>query len=149
MKLATIHVGTLAPREIVQTRKDQIIAVFEFWRSLLSNPRSRMDLSREKKIGSMLTIGYSVEDLQLACIGCYFSDFHRGQNDRHTAYQDIGLICRDAEHVDKFLAIADRQAEHITDERARNARYAQDRQPPSAEARAKIDTIMAKLKERK
>jgi hypothetical protein len=26
-----------------------------------------------------------------------------GENDRHTKYNDIALICRDAQHVEQFL----------------------------------------------
>lgn len=26
-----------------------------------------------------------------------------GENDRHKTYNDIGLICRDAEHIDRFI----------------------------------------------
>lgn len=73
----------------------------------MGNPRARLDVKRAKAIRLMLAAGYSREDLELAIFGCSISPFHRGQNDRGQKYQDIALICRDAEHVDKFIAIAE------------------------------------------
>lgn len=82
--------------------------VFERWKQVMGSPRSRLDPSRAKAIDAMLSIGYSVEDLQLAIFGCSVSPFHQGQNDRKERYVDIALICRDAQHVDKFIALAEK-----------------------------------------
>lgn len=87
---------------------DEIEQVFTRWKETMGSPRARLDPKRAKAIRGMLAVGYSVEDLQLAIFGCSVSPFHCGQNDRATKYQDIALICRDAEHVDKFIELAER-----------------------------------------
>ena len=91
-----------------------VLEVFEFWKQLLSNGRSRLDEKRRKAIIARLRDGYSVEDLQLACLGCRASPFHNGENDRNRAYKSIELICRDADHVDHFIEVAEKEAAKLT-----------------------------------
>lgn len=135
-------------RETAKAVSVQIVEVFEFWKGLLSNARSRLDQERRKKIAERLKDGYSIEDLKLAIIGCSFSPYHQGMNDNHIRYQDIELICRHARHVDKFIEIAEREAERIMAERARKTAHDAPRAPVSEESRAKIDTLLASLKAR-
>lgn len=82
--------------------------VFERWKAVMGSPRSRLDPARAKAIDAMLAVGYSVEDLELAVFGCSVSPFHQGNNDRQMKFADIGLICRDAQHVDQFIALAEK-----------------------------------------
>lgn len=82
--------------------------LFERWKATMTKPRARLDEKRTRAIRAMLAVGYSVEDLELAIFGCSVSPFHQGQNDRGTKFEDIALICRDAEHVDKFIALAEK-----------------------------------------
>lgn len=86
---------------------ENIEHLFERWKTTMGKTRARLDEKRGKAIRSMLAIGYSVEDLELAIFGCSVSKFHQGQNDRGTKFDDIALICRDAEHVDRFIALAE------------------------------------------
>lgn len=87
---------------------EQIEHVFERWKATMGHSRARLDKERTKAIREMLVVGYSVEDLELAIFGCSISAFHQGQNDRATKFDDITLICRDAKHVDKFIALAEK-----------------------------------------
>lgn len=89
---------------------DGVEEVFERWKTTMGHTRARLDPKRAKAIRGMLDIGYTVEDLHLAIFGCSVSPFHQGQNDRSTKFDDIGLICRDAEHVDRFIALAEKAA---------------------------------------
>lgn len=114
--------------------------VFDFWQKALSNGRSRLDDKRRRLIGARLKDGYSVEDLQLAVMGCRASDWHNGDNDRHQRYVGIELICRDAEHVDRFIEIAERAASR---EIARAAQRKDDRPPAPL---AKPEEVRAKIK---
>ena len=148
--------GIVVTRETVRTEIAKVEEVFTFWRELLSTPRSRLDADREKKIRAMLKIGYSVEDLKLAVIGCAFSDFHAGANDRHTRYQDIELICRHAKNVDRFIAIAEREGERLMRERRERAQQADEKakdaageRSRSAETEAMFQAMLAKLKARR
>lgn len=98
--------------------------VFAFWRELLSNPRARMDDKRRRLINARISDGYSVEDLQLACLGCRASAFHMGDNDRGTRYCSIDLICRSAENVDRFMEIAETDAHRISRKAVQQAQEA-------------------------
>ena|SRR3990167_4787854 len=84
---------------------DEVFEVFEYWKIRLNKPRSKLDKARARKIQERLKDGYSVTDLLAAIDGCARSAFHNGENERHTTYNDISLICRDAEHIDRFLQI--------------------------------------------
>lgn len=86
---------------------EEIEHIFERWKTTMGHPRARLDAKRSKAIRAMLAVGYTVEDLELAIFGCSVSPFHQGQNDRGQKYEDIALICRDAEHIDKFIALAE------------------------------------------
>lgn len=88
--------------------QEDVEQVFDRWKGTMGHTRAKLDQKRAKAIRAMLTVGYTVEDLQLAIFGCSISPFHQGQNDRSTRFDDIALICRDAEHVDKFIALAEK-----------------------------------------
>ena len=87
---------------------DEVEHIFDRWKMTMGHPRARLDPKRAKAIRGMLACGYTVEDLELAVFGCSISPFHQGQNDRATKFDDIALICRDAEHVDRFIALAEK-----------------------------------------
>lgn len=122
--------------------------VFDFWREQLSNARSRLDDKRRKAILARFRDGYTVEDLQLAVMGCKASEFHNGANDRGRRYVSIELICRDADHVDSFIEIAEKAAGV---EMARIARgQAKPEAPAEPEKRsertqAQIDALRARF----
>ena len=79
--------------------------IFEYWKLRFGKKRSKLDAKRRRLIEARFKDGYSVLDLREACDGCALSEFHNGNNERHTSYNDIALICRDAEHLDKFIEI--------------------------------------------
>ena len=69
--------------------------------------RHKLDAKREKLIRERLKT-YSVDDLCEAINGCAQSDFHMGRDPAHLGKLNngIGLILRDAEHIDKFRDLA-------------------------------------------
>lgn len=81
--------------------------VFAHWQDGMNHPQSKLDDRRKKKIMARFADGYSVEQLCAAIDGCKLSPHHMGENDKHTVYDDLELICRDASHVDKFIALAE------------------------------------------
>jgi hypothetical protein len=81
--------------------------VFDAWREVTGKQRAKLDPKRRKLIGAALHLGYTVEELCLAVTGWAFSPHHRGENDRRTVYNDLGLLLRDADHIDQFLALAE------------------------------------------
>lgn len=81
--------------------------VFEHWRSrraeLIGKTRGRplrLTETRLAAIRGRLEEGYSTEDLKQASDGCLSSDWHVKKG-----HIDIELICRDQEHVDRYLTM--------------------------------------------
>lgn len=77
-------------------------AVFDHWRETWQHPHAKLDEKRRKRIREALD-GYTVAQLRDAISGYRNSPHHRGQNDRNTVYDDIGLFLRDAAHIDAGL----------------------------------------------
>jgi hypothetical protein len=97
-------VALRAPQE--EVRLDPAESAFQHWQHVMGYKRARLDQKRRKTINDRLKDGYSLQDLQDAINGCYLSPFHHdGENERQTRYDDIALILRDAEHVDRFIKL--------------------------------------------
>lgn len=103
--LGSTHVVEPREKSLARPRAD-VHQVFEHWRQVHDHPSAKLDPKRQRVIANAIKLGYSADDLCEAIDGCKLSPFHQGQNDRHTVYDDIALICRDAEHVDRFRRIA-------------------------------------------
>lgn len=80
--------------------------VFDHWRKTWGHEKAHLDAKRRKVLQGALT-AYSVADLCRAITGYRNSPHHTGQNDRATVYDDIGLLLRDAAHIDAGLRFAD------------------------------------------
>lgn len=81
--------------------------IFSYWQQIMEHPRAKLDAKRRKKISDRLRDGYTEDDLRKAIEGCKKSPHHMGKNEHGTVYDGLELICRDAEHVDRFIAIAE------------------------------------------
>lgn len=77
--------------------------IFEYWKRTMNHPRAKLDKKREQAIERAFKLGYSVNELEQAINGCATSPFHMGKNDSHKVYDDIGLIFRDAKHIEGFM----------------------------------------------
>ena len=113
-KLANENGGKVACHEMsrnVTTDKDKdkdkkninIVELFEFWKVTLCHEKSRLDAKREKAIKNALSLGYTIDDLKAAIVGCSKTPHNMGQNDRGEKYDSIDLIFRDADHIDRFI----------------------------------------------
>lgn len=118
------------PRESINGHRREIDSLFEHWRYVMGKSSSRMDDRREQAIARALNIGYSAEQVRLAIEGCRASDFHMGRNDRGMVYNDVTLICRDAEHLDRFIELGER-ARRLAERRRENRAPANDIQVAS------------------
>jgi uncharacterized protein YdaU (DUF1376 family) len=85
---------------------DPVLVVFEHWQKVWKKPRSKLDTKRRKVIETALR-SYDVLTLCLSIDGYQRSDWHKGQNDRRTVYDDIALFLRDAAHIDAGLKFTD------------------------------------------
>lgn len=82
--------------------------VFAHWKERMSYPKAKLTPERAVKIRARLTQGYTVEQLKRAIDGCAMSAYHRGDNDRGRAYDEIELICRNGSKVEQFLRMQPR-----------------------------------------
>jgi hypothetical protein len=77
--------------------------VFAHWKTATGHPKAKLTPKRKRAITDRLREGYPVDTLLAAVDGCRASPFHQGDNKGGTVYDDIELICRDGEHVEKFV----------------------------------------------
>ena len=84
-------------------KEQEVVRVFDAWcQSTGRNQnRTRLDDKRRRLIEKALA-SYPVDDVLLAVDGWRFSSFHRGGNDRGKTYNDLGLLLRDAQHLEQF-----------------------------------------------
>lgn len=84
------------------------LAVFAYWKATLGHPDAKLTPKRSRLLGERLRDGYTPEQLRRAIDGCRASEWHMGANDRGEVYDDLSLIMRDGDHVERFIALADR-----------------------------------------
>jgi hypothetical protein len=83
---------------------DQARTIFAYWQKVMDSPKSVMDNKRKGLLLNALK-HYSPADICKAIRGCSKSPHNMGQNDRSTKYNGLGLILRDAEHIDRFIGL--------------------------------------------
>lgn len=80
--------------------KDDVQTVFDAWvRS--KGTRGALTAERRKLINARLR-DFAVEDLVDAVQGWQHSPHHRGENDSGTVYNDLALLLRDGDRIEKF-----------------------------------------------
>ncbi len=78
------------------------VQVFRAWvTSTGRSGRTVLDDKRQRLIVRALA-AYELEDVLDAVDGWRFDAHHRGENDRGRPYNDLGLILRDPEHIERF-----------------------------------------------
>ena len=80
----------------------EVRRVFEHWQRALEHPKARLDPKRTALIRRQLK-AYSADDLCRAIDGYAGDPFTRGDNDRGKPFDDIELLLRDAQHVERGL----------------------------------------------
>lgn len=123
--------------------------VFDFWKTVMEKPRAQLGPTRSKSISSALAIGYSVDDLQLAIVGCKFDAWSQGQNDRSTPYNDVELICRNETKIDRFMELGEVYMKKTAERDAREAAEKKgdvERHAMTPDTRARLDAILARHK---
>lgn len=88
-------------------RPDAVAEVFGHWQEAMGKRRAVLDEKRRNCIRARLREGHSVDDLRKAVDGYRASPWHRGANERRQVYDSLTLILRDAEHVERGMALAD------------------------------------------
>jgi len=82
---------------------DAVIQIFEYWKTIMNHPRAKLDSKRKRVITNALKLGYSLSDLKQAIDGCANTPYNMGKNENGSVYDDIGLILRDADRIERFM----------------------------------------------
>lgn len=129
---------------------DVVRRVFEYWKLVHNHPRAQLDPKRQKTLRGVIKTGYTEEDCMLAIEGCADSSFHQGVNDSAKIYDSIGLIFRDADHVDRFIEIGQalrrkvaKQAQVALDKASGSAEKAEPKKPMPDNVRERVRAILA------
>jgi len=87
--------------------EEEIQEIYRYWAEIMRPGRTRLpalDDKRRLKVASAIA-DYGVEDCKKAIDGCRSSDFHMGRNRQKKKYDDLELIFRDQDHVERFLSM--------------------------------------------
>ena len=79
----------------------QLVAVFDEWRTVTGHPKAQLDNNRKRRIAAALR-SHGFDTTMAAVRGVQWSPFHLGQNDSGQRYDDVTLILRDAAHLERF-----------------------------------------------
>ena len=84
----------------------EVNAIYEYWCTVMRPGRTRvpgLDVKRSLKVAAAIA-DYGVDECKAAIDGCAASDFHMGRNKQKKRYDDLELIFRDQDHVERFLS---------------------------------------------
>ena len=132
--------------------KDPVEEIFEYWKVLMDKPHAQLGPKRRMKIREALKIGYSVDDLRLAIVGCKYDHWSQGENNRNRPFNDIELICRDETKIDYFIDFGNvymRKTEERDKKLIAKQQEDQQRKPMPDNVRARLDALFNRQKEGK
>ena len=105
----TNHLNKPINKSIVEAkpqRVDHVQPIFDYWvQTMGKTAASKLTAGRRKCVEARLREGYTPEQITLAITGCSKSPHHMGQNDTGSIYDDLTLICRNGENVERFSQI--------------------------------------------
>lgn len=96
------------PRDWKKVPSSEIAKVFEYWVVTVKSgkgPKPRLDERRKRCIAKAIAM-YDVDTCMDAVRGCTLSDWHMGSNPQGKRYDDITLILRHADNIEKFAGLA-------------------------------------------
>lgn len=80
-----------------------IAEVFEHWQTTLQHPNAKLDKKRKACIRQALALGFSVEQLQSAIVGCSLTPHNLGHNERGERYDGLHVIFKNADNIERFI----------------------------------------------
>lgn len=102
----TVSGAAIRPLTIPREPNGEIRRVFDAWaQSTGRTGRTKLDEKRRKLIAKALR-DYPLEEILAAVRGWERSAYHRGENEAGKVYNDLGLLLRDAEHIERFRDLA-------------------------------------------
>jgi hypothetical protein len=86
------------PRE---PNREQVAKVFAHWQAATGRTDTHLDAKRKGKITRALA-SYPLADVLDAVAGWRQDPFYCGENDRSRPYNELTMLLRDAEHIERF-----------------------------------------------
>ena len=84
-------------------RVDHVQPIFDYWvETMGKTAATKLTKNRIACVSARLKDGYTVDQIKLAITGCARSPHHMGQNNEGTIYDDLTLICRNGENIERF-----------------------------------------------
>jgi len=93
----------LSPTKKPTEKQSAIIEIFAFWKETMNHKTAKLDAKREKAIGGALKIGYSIDQLKAAILGCSVTPHNIGENEQKERYDGVCLIFKDADQIERFI----------------------------------------------
>lgn len=82
----------------------QLVRIFRHWRGRMNKTEAtKLTDGRRRVIAARLKEGYAEPQILAAIDGCAASEFHMGENESRTAYNDLTHILRNGEKLEQFL----------------------------------------------
>ena len=85
----------------------EVMEVFAYWARVMGKQKAFLDKPRDTAIRKAIHMGATIDECKRAIDGCKASRWHMGDNDRRLVYNDLALILRDAQHIERFMEEAD------------------------------------------
>lgn len=77
--------------------------IFEYWVLVMKKTSStKLSPKRKKAVEARLKDGYEMEEIKQAIFNCSNTPHNMGFNDRNQKFDDLELICRNAENLERF-----------------------------------------------
>lgn len=116
---------------------DDVQRLFDHWVFMLGKNPKRVALGpvRRKVIAKALQL-YDFEVLEMAIEGLAASEWHAGDNENGTVYQDIELVLRNEAHIERFSAKGEALRIQVANAAARERSQASAPVPPADAAAA-------------
>lgn len=92
-----------SPVDVSELNSNASKEIFEYWKTIMRHPRAKLDNKRKRVITNALKLGYTPSDLKQAIDGCANTPYNMGKNDSGQIYDDISLILRDANRIERFI----------------------------------------------
>ena len=120
--------------------------IFAYWQKALNHPLSKLSDKRRRRITQAFKAGFTEDDMKLAIDGCVATPYNMGQNPYGQMYDDLELILRDVEHIERFMTNAVPVGSRPNPEA--DARVERVRLASIAKAEADLDELNRRTKNR-
>lgn len=105
------------PRTIQQTKEkttkfesvspDLVAELFGYWVTVMAPPRKKTPTQGENLLMGVAIHDFGIELCRNAILGCSYSDFHMGKNKQKISYNNIELIFRNPENIERFASMSE------------------------------------------